>query len=541
MVMHTQILGRSLILVMLFASIATAQQLTLPCGAAAGVRFNLEPRQDPLPQNGTAVDFLPGTGVGGGDLIVGAANDMRLLTTGSGTAPDFRGVFGLTSQTGYYVHRSGTTPNPCAPDLEGGLAAVPHPTSGNPLVGVGYPAVAAYPAGQAFYIADTRIGEGEGSDSAIGVFRTTAANLTNPNVCPDGTLSESQSQQCWPTRVLVDLGSTFTAMNSSPSLSIDERALGSATGAGDIYISGTKKGASTSAIFIVACKNDLSACSSAVTISGADIADFSNIAVRPDGGVTVTYTVQTGGLSPTPTTADIKYVACQPHGAPAAVTCATAKLIVSETRAIPFSTFDTQGPLISNKFVLDTFPKHAHRQDANGIETYVVWDRCKVPTAIPYPGLTFVGRCPDTDVLMAASSNNGQSWAFAAVDTGDQDQYQPWVATDSATNTIHIGYYSAVEDSNFQHRAQVALRRILPGGATPDPATAADMVTTVPLEPNGDPVLQGIFIGHFMGVAARSSGGASRIYIHYTHTSVPGTYNGVNDPEQNNHLSRIDF
>lgn len=277
---------------------------------------------------------------------------------------------------------------------------MPHPTSGNPLVGVGYPAVAAYPPGQSFYIADTRIGEGEGSDSAIGVFRTTAANLNNPNVCPDGTLSESQSKQCWPTFALVDLGSTFTRMNSSPNLTIDERELGSATGAGDIYISGTQKGDGPgpdghSSIFIVACRNDLSACSPAVTISGIDAADFSNVAVRPNGGVTATYTVQTGGLSPTPTTADIKYVTCQPNGPPAAITCAPPRLIVSETMAIPFSTFDSQGPLISNKFVLDTFPKHAHRQDANGIETYVIWDRCKVPTAIPYPGLTFVGRCPD--------------------------------------------------------------------------------------------------------------------------------------------------
>jgi hypothetical protein len=331
-------------------------------------------------------------------------------------------------------------------------------------------------------------------------------------------------------------------MNSSPSLSIDERALGNGTGAGDVYIAGTQKGqgpgpGTHSSIFIVACKNDLSACSAPVTISGTDFADFSNIAVRPDGGITATYVVITGGVSPTPTTADIKYVTCQPHTAPAAVTCAAAKLIFSETMAIPFSTFDSQGPLMSNKFVLDTFPKHTHRQDANGIETYVVWDRCKVSTAIPYPGLTFVGRCPDADIVMAASNNNGQTWNFASLDAGDQDQYQPWVVTDRDTNIVNVGYYTAVEDSNFQHRAQVAVRRILPGGSTPDPVTAADMVTTVPLEPNGDPVMQGIFIGHFLGVAARGS----RVYVHYTHTSVPGTYNGISDPEQNNHLSRIDY
>src|SRR5436190_18455245 len=70
---------------------ADVAQLTLPCGSSAGVRFNLEPRTDPLPQNGTAIDFLPGAGTAGADLVVGAANDMRTLTTGYGVPPDFRG------------------------------------------------------------------------------------------------------------------------------------------------------------------------------------------------------------------------------------------------------------------------------------------------------------------------------------------------------------------------------------------------------------------------------------------------------------------
>ena len=106
---------------------------------------------------------------------------------------------------------------------------------------------------------------------------------------------------------------------------------------------------------------------------------------------------------------------------------------------------------------------------------------------------------------------------------------------------IYVGYYTSVADTAFQHRAQVALRRIPPGGSTPDVPGPAQMVTTVPMEPNGDPVLQGIFIGHYIGVAARTSAFGTRVYVHYTHTSDPGTYNGVSDPEQNNHLSRIDF
>ena len=55
------------------------------CGTASGTRFNLEPRKNPVPQNETAVDFLPGAGLSGADLIVGGANDFRLLTSGTGT------------------------------------------------------------------------------------------------------------------------------------------------------------------------------------------------------------------------------------------------------------------------------------------------------------------------------------------------------------------------------------------------------------------------------------------------------------------------
>src|SRR5438477_13201610 len=86
---------------------------TSVCGAATGARFNLEPRVQALPQNQTSVDFLPGAGVGGADLVVGGANDWRTLTSGTGGAPDFRGIFGFTSQSGFYVHRADVAINPC--------------------------------------------------------------------------------------------------------------------------------------------------------------------------------------------------------------------------------------------------------------------------------------------------------------------------------------------------------------------------------------------------------------------------------------------
>jgi len=61
------------------ASAVLSGSLTVACGTASGTRFNLEPRETPVPQNGTSVDFLPGQGLNGGDLVVGVANDFVKL------------------------------------------------------------------------------------------------------------------------------------------------------------------------------------------------------------------------------------------------------------------------------------------------------------------------------------------------------------------------------------------------------------------------------------------------------------------------------
>lgn len=410
-------------------------------------------------------------------------------------------------------------------------------TSGDRLVGAGDPVVAADSQHSAFFIADIRADTHESAETAIGLFRATAANLNDSSYCPDGTQTQSQSQACWSTSVLVNL-SAFPISNLKPAVVVDQRPGG--TGAGDVYVSATATGGSKQSVFVVACKNDLSACSSPVAVSGADLADTSNIAVRPDGGVTLTYAVYSGGAIEIPAKADIKYVACTPQGAPRPPSCAPASLITTETQAIPYSIFDFPEGLEAAQFVLRTFPKHTHRQDQNGIETYVVWERCKVSAAVKYPGLTFVSICPDADLVMAASSDNGGTWNFAGLDTGPQDQFQAAIATDPFTNIVNIAYYSSQADA-FQHRSRVLLRQILPGPSTPDPVTDPVTITAVPMDPNTDPFLQGIFIGYYIGVAARGGPAGSETYIHYTHTAVKGLYHGAADPEQNNHLSRFDY
>ena len=85
----------------------------------------------------------------------------------------------MSNQTGYYVHRDGAAENPCSADFEGGFPSLKNPNNNATVVGVGDPAVVADSARQAFFFADERAGLGEGFDSAIAVFRTTAATLNS--------------------------------------------------------------------------------------------------------------------------------------------------------------------------------------------------------------------------------------------------------------------------------------------------------------------------------------------------------------------------
>jgi len=499
------------------------------CGTSYGTRFNLEPRANALPQNTTSVDFLPNAGSQGADLVVGGAADFR----------GFFGGFG-NSASGYYVHRNGAATNPCAPDFEGGLPPITSSLSGERLFGGGVAGTAADPARGAVFMADVRIGS---SASAVGLFRTTAATLDDPTACPSGTHSLPASQSCWPVKAEVNpTGSTDIAEG----LAVDPRALGSGMGAGDVYVAFEIDTGLAVVEAIAVCTNNLSVCSPAVVISGVDAAPASprvqvrpNIATHPAGGITVTYlNVNTGGPPGFLQTFDIKYVTCTPAGAPNPPVCSAATLITSENQPIPAKGSSLgglgSGALAASQFAISTTVRHAHRVDANGVETYVVWDRCHVPA---YNSGSI---CPDADVILAASNDNGVTWHSGSVDTATGDQYFPAIATDTATNVVNIVYYSTAGDA-MNHRAKVVLRQIPPGSATPDPPGAIQTLTSVPMEPAADFMLGDISIGSFIGVASRTTSSGSRAYVHYMHNAVNGTYNGAPAPEQNNHLVRFNY
>jgi len=495
------------------------------CGTVSGCKFNLEPATNAAPQNDESVDFIRGGGLAGEDLTVAAANDYRLIL---GT--------GNVHFSGYYVSRDADG----APEFEGGLPPVPDPLeSGGTLIGGGSPMIVADPERSAFFAADLRF---DYTTSGIGVFRTTAAKLNSGAAgdCPDGTHTEDQAVGCWPTKTIVNaqpyLG--FLFFEDKPHLAVDERAAG--TGAGNVYVTATEFSSSSyaSRIWLVACNNTLTACSAPTIISGGDTsAQFSHVAVRPDGGVTVTYVNR--GLTPFYSQQfDIKYVRCTPAAAPATPSCSPATLVYAETQPLPFGGF-----LAAQDFQIATYPKHDHRTEGTGTETYVVWDRCKIDPSVNRIGFALV--CPDADVAATASTDNGVTWsARFSINASTQDQFFPWIKTDRSRGIINIAYYTSQNDGTFQHRLNVYLNHINPDGVLNVNAISdTHIITSVVNDPAADRALGGLFFGDHIGVAARGTGvdGASRAYCGFTSNDVQGLYGGVSAPQQDNKLTRLDY
>ncbi len=479
------------------------QAVTVTGCGPDGTVFNLEPVANAAPQMATSVDFAYNGVTAGADLVVAASDDFRN---------------DMGPRTFYYVHR-GTTG--CSPAFEGALPALVG-LSGETDSTIGNGAVAADPARGAFFIADQHLGSNSsGGTTAIGLFRTTNANLLNTGTCPAGTQNSSQAATCWPTRILVNPlpqpGIQF--QQEYPSLAVDRR--GSGTGASDVYVTGTEfdMGAGTSRTWLVACKNNLSVCSSPVFISGSDASTaLSNVQVRPDGVITTTYVdFANPGY-------DLKFASCKPVGAPFTPACSPPVLVHGETRPIIV--------LTAEPFIALTFPRHSHRVDAGVTQTFVVWHRCKVIAS---------GLCPDSDVAMKFSTNGGSTWsALTNVDATNDDQFLPSITTDASRQTINIAYLNNHVDPVFQHRAIVDLVQI-PPGTTTHSAPVALTSTPDALIVGGPFVIINEFLSLSLSAKGTGAAGASRLYGTYTYDLRFGTYNGISDPQPDNFLDRATY
>jgi hypothetical protein len=478
------------------------------CTGPDGNRFNLEPRPNAVVQTALSVAMLPNRVAPAVDLVVATAYDGRALDS---------------SLDGYYVQRSGGN---CQPDFEGGLPAI-----NNEFNPSGTPTAISDPARDAFFIVDLRSRTAP-DQNAVGILRTTSANLLSSTACPGGTQTTTGSTTCWPTGTVVNVVGADQFL-TSPHIAVDPRQTGSATGAGDLYTVVTELMGSDTSIVLNACTNHNLNCSNPIVISGGDLnADFSFVQVRPDGLITVSYRNLTSAGPE-----DIMFVTCTPNGAPAAPTCGSPQLVTAESNPV--------GGLIGDLSMDDQiYPRHVNRQESDGttFTTFLVYDRCDVPLVLQVGEM--VTFCPKTDVVVTSSTDAGASWSpITKVSASAGQQFFGTVALDTSTNTVNLGYYST-ENDRFQLRPQVFLAQIAPGTTTveePHLLTSAfgDVQASPPIVTFGQPVA----FGDRLGIAANGTGvsGQSRAYLGFTWDSVFGVYAGVNSADVNNHLTNLQY
>jgi hypothetical protein len=489
---------------------------TAPCTGTAGARFNLEPRPSAVPQSEEMADFIPSGVAPGDDLIVQVADDFR---GNIATDPNWD-----QSLSGYYVHRSTTAD--CSVQFEGGLPSFQF--EGKTVMGIGDTVVAADPMRDAVFVADVRFGNAAG----VGLFRASASTLLNTSLCPNGTQLQTQAASCWEVTppALVFGEAVADVIGAQPRITVDERATGAGTGAGDVYVVQSFGNTTSSGVFIAACTNSALTCSPGAAIPGTDVnSNYPYVQVRSDGLITVSY-IETSGTTIPET---ISFVTCTPAGAPHQPVCGTPTAVTTVNEPLGAFVQDIleNEPVNLNISFLQTYPKHADRQDSAGnFTTFLVYDDCK---DVLNPGNGGTQICVAAEVLMTFSTNNGTNWSTpASVDTAAGHHYFPAIATDASTGTTNLVYYTTEKDA-FKHEVNVVLNQIAAGSTT----VGAPQFLTGKLDIDDDPANQGFFLfSTFIGAVARGNGtpGQSHLYTSFDSTAVNGNYNGKFIPESNN-------
>lgn len=521
--------------------------ISQPCNNTTGTKFNLEPDAGmaeigfPVSQNDPSVDFMPGAGQSGADLVIGVANDWRgIFDSGAAGGDPSLDPFGWGfSGTGYYVNRSGG----CGADFEGGLPRLFDSVSGENLYGLGEGALAVDASRGNVFASDVR---GNLNVVTLALFRTTSARLTHAWSCPAGTHltnkagDDAIARTCWPNAALVGLSDNHFTINERPHMRADERSTG--RGAGDVYIVWRRvdwsSGTFLHSIFMVVCSSTFrsaSDCSKPINISGEDAnADLPSVAVMPNGTATVTYVNDISDPNFVESNVAIRHVGCVPSGAPQPPKCSSPSLIARESQPL----YGVYARLTNNAFPVMTYPAHAVRSNRDGTwEDMVTWTRCKHDPSTPI-GTAQVSSwagCADADVVFTSAYLDAQGfpsvWSPVRVlNNGPGDQFFPNIAFDRANGITHIAYYSSAQDLDH-HRLQLISNTIQPGSLVP---SAPQTVLATPNEPGADAIVLGTFFGNRLGIASRRG----RTYIHGTFNNF-GNYNGVRIPGQDNVLARI--
>lgn len=505
-----------LILVAGFALNASGVTIKVGCTTTGG-RFNLETLNNPTggvgqlvaTQFDESIAALPGRGMNGVDLVLGAAIDEWPLPP--------LGFNGGVPADGFYIERSNSN---CTPDSEGALP----PISGllGDFVGAGNPMVIADPAHDAFFAADLRLGV----ISVVGLLKAAASTLLNGSNCPNGI--QQNPATCWDSAQIIGIDEANVFL-FNPAVAVDQRTSG--VGAGDVYVVVTQEQNGSTQIILTACTNSLSSCGLPVLVSGLDeFPSFPWVQVRPDGGITVSY-LESGDINTDPV--DIRFVNCTPGAPPV---CSAPIPVLTENQPMT-KTFPGDEWSLDN-----TYPRHVDRLESDGktVTTFLLYDRCEVPLQ-KSPG-SFSYFCPKTDVVVTSSSDGGNTWSpLQKVSSADGQHFYGAIALDASTGTVNMAYYSTEADP-LKLRMQIFLNQILPGQAS---VGAPKRLTSIPFD--------GVIIGRaipsngdiysYIGMTAAGTGqpGQSSVYVHFTSAAAFGLFNDVSLPVTTNVVARFQY
>ena len=510
-----------------FTLLTLAGMLGLPAFASAssgcnpnGHQFDLEGLVDaPLfGQADESVALLLGRGRDGADLVVGAGLDGRPL--------DFVGY----PNPVYYAERDNAN---CVADFEGGVPGITDGILGTFVPLQGYPQVVADPVHDAFFLAAVFASD---TNLAVGIIRSTAANLLNTTNCPNGT--QRSPAFCWTVGSVTNIVPENTFV-SNPTIGVDQRKKG--TGASDVYNTTSwsyeNNQGQQAQIILAACTNAELNCSSSVIISGSDTqAVMPSVQVRADGGITVSYAnlvIRNFEYFEY----EMKFVNCKPQGAPNPPSCSAPVLVTNEKHPGVV----TPGDELNTTDV--AFPRHVDRLEADHktVTTFYIYDQCAVAT---YTAREVPQTCSKTQVAMTYSTDGGSTWSpiVPISPKTPGQQFLGNIALDESTGTVNIAYYSSQNDP-LKLRTQIFLAQVPPGQTT---VGAINQVTSQLYDgptgflqfDQGDPAA----CCDYIGVAAAGTGksGQSHVYIHYT-GSVGGTFNGQKFPIYTNMLTKFDY
>jgi hypothetical protein len=358
-----------------------------------------------------------------------------------------------------------------------------------------------------------------GLTSAIGVYKTTESTL---NSCLPAAAA------CWPTAKAV--------AESAPDHFLDKEWLDVGdTGDGDhVWITysdfDNSQPCCYADIMAIRCLADLSSCTAPMQIDSPsdDDVQFSDVTIGKDNRVYITYAQICGEISTDTCYPAQQFIVKLRIGAVGCndISCfGPIRTVFTIDDPLPFG-----GLLQADDFRIASVPKNAVKILDAGPRIFVVWDQCKDPRPLDTI-------CEEPRVQMSYSDDDGVSWIGAQTlsrSTVDRVDYFPTIAEDVKNDNMVVSWFTNRLD-DYQNAQNIEMVTV---NANTSKVSKRQIVTTssdMPNEPEADPLLQGIFIGDYIEVAAFN--GTAYIGYNMNVRSVQFLFTGESVHQQDNYLS----